>query len=73
MNDRLWDSLYWRSELTRPDRLSKVLNQIIKQDSADFNQFRYDSSQANEAIKQDLKLLSVSEKNVRRCFLNNSS
>lgn len=56
MTDHLWESLYWTPELTRPDRLSKVLNQIIKQDSTDSNRFRYDSSQANEAIKQDLKL-----------------
>ncbi|CAF3812454.1 unnamed protein product [Rotaria sp. Silwood1] len=56
VNDRLWKSLYWTSELTRPDRLLKVLNKVMKQDPMDSNKFRYDYSQANEALKQNLKL-----------------
>ncbi|CAF1356266.1 unnamed protein product [Rotaria sp. Silwood1] len=55
-NDHMWDSLYWTPELTRPDRLSKVLNKVIKQDATDSDKFRYDYSQADEAIKQNLKL-----------------
>ncbi|CAF3419120.1 unnamed protein product [Rotaria socialis] len=63
-NDRLWDSLYpnllvtwdWTSELTRPDRLSTVLNKVLKQDVTDANKFRYDISQAKEVRRQDLKL-----------------
>ncbi|CAM4886155.1 unnamed protein product [Rotaria socialis] len=56
VNDHLWDSLYWTPELTRPDRLAKVLNKILKQDATDSDKFRYDFSQADEASKQDLKL-----------------
>ncbi|CAF3245030.1 unnamed protein product, partial [Rotaria sp. Silwood2] len=56
VNDRLWESLYWTPELTRPDRLSKILNKVIKQDATDPDKFHYDYSQADKAIKQDLKL-----------------
>ncbi|CAF2814449.1 unnamed protein product [Rotaria sp. Silwood2] len=55
-NDQLWESLYWTPELTRPDRLSKVLNKIMKQDAIDSNKFIYDYSQADKALKQNLKL-----------------
>ncbi|CAF4286821.1 unnamed protein product, partial [Rotaria socialis] len=48
-----WD---WTSELTRPDRLSTVLNKVLKQDVTDANKFRYDISQAKEVRRQDLKL-----------------
>ncbi|CAF3804931.1 unnamed protein product [Rotaria sp. Silwood1] len=55
VNDQLWESLYWTPELTRPDQLSKVLNKVIKQDATDSNKFIYDYSQADEALKQNLK------------------
>ncbi|CAF3856951.1 unnamed protein product [Rotaria sp. Silwood1] len=55
INDHLWESLYWTPELTRPDRLSKVLNKVIKKDDTDSNKFRYDYTQTDEALKQNLK------------------
>ena len=54
-DDPLWKSLYWTPELTRPDRLSKVFNRLMKQDATDSNKFRYDYSQADETMKDNLK------------------
>ena len=55
VNDQVWQLLYWTPDLTRPDRLSKVLNKIMKQDGTDFDKFRYDYSQADEGMKKALK------------------
>ena len=55
VHDNIWDSLYWTPELTRPDRLSKVLNKVMKQDAIDSDKFHYDYSQADEALKETLK------------------
>ncbi|CAF2995347.1 unnamed protein product [Rotaria sp. Silwood2] len=55
INDRLWNSLYWTSDLTRPDRLSKLLNKILKKDSTHFDKFLYDFSQADETLRSYLK------------------
>ena len=56
VDDQIWNSLYWTPELTRPDRLSKVLNKVIKEDGTDSDKFVYDYAQADEAVKQDLKI-----------------
>ena len=55
LNDHLWNSLYWTSDLTRPDRLSKILNKIIRHDEIDSNRFLYDHSQLTEDIRLNLK------------------
>ena len=52
--DQVWQSLYWTSALTRPDRVSKVLNKLMKQDGMDSDKFRYDCSQADETMKRSL-------------------
>ncbi|CAF3084991.1 unnamed protein product [Rotaria sp. Silwood2] len=75
INDRLWESLYWTPELTRPDRLSKFLNKVMKQDAMDSNKFRYDYSQANETLKENLELhdrqnLDKLEKHLTRQYQN---
>ena len=54
--DQLWESLYWRPELTRPDRLAQVLNKLMKQDVTDSDKFRYEYSQVVETMKKNLKL-----------------
>ena len=56
ITDPVWQVLYWTPDRTRPDRLSKVLNKLMKQDGMDPDKFRYDYSQADEAMKKNLKL-----------------
>ncbi len=51
-SDQLWDSLYWTHNLTRPDRLAKVINTILRKNSTDTNHFLYDS----QAVKNSHKL-----------------
>ena len=56
VNDQVWQLLYWAPNVTRPDRLSQVLNKLVKQDSTDCDKFRFEYSQADEAMKKNLKL-----------------
>ena len=51
MNDKFWDNLYWTTELTRPDRLAKMLNIIIGKEDDDNEHFIYNRQMVNEAIK----------------------
>ena len=54
MDDHLWDSLYWIRDLTRPDRLAKVINTVIQKNATDADHFVYDSQAAKNAHKLDL-------------------
>ncbi|CAF1099915.1 unnamed protein product, partial [Didymodactylos carnosus] len=54
INDKQWESLYWTSELTRPDRLAKVLNTIFRKEDGANNRFIYDQQAAKAAMKTDL-------------------
>ena len=47
----MWDNLYWTTELTRPDRLAKILNIIIRKEDDDDEHFLYNRQLVNEAIK----------------------
>lgn len=50
-NDKLWESLYWTTELTRPDRLARIINIIIEKADDDDEHFLYNRQLVNEAIK----------------------
>lgn len=50
VNDKLWENLYWTTELTRPDRLAKMLNIIIRKEDDD-EYFLYNGEIVNEATK----------------------
>ena len=54
MDDQLWESLYWTRDLTRPDRLAKVINTIFRKNATDGKHFIYDSQAAKNAHKLDL-------------------
>lgn len=54
MDDQLWESLYWTHDLTRPDRLAKVINTIFQKNSTDGKHFIYDTQAAKNAHKLDL-------------------
>ncbi|CAF4954337.1 unnamed protein product, partial [Rotaria sp. Silwood1] len=51
---KLWEDLYWTSELTRPDRLAKVLNSILRKERQDSERFIYDRQAAKDAMRMDL-------------------
>lgn len=54
VNDKLWENLYWTTEMTRPDRLAKMLNIIIREeddDDDDDEYFLYNGRIVNEATK----------------------
>ncbi|CAF0985067.1 unnamed protein product [Rotaria sp. Silwood1] len=53
-DDQLWNSLYWTQDLTRPDRLAKAINTIVRKDSTDSNHFLYDSQAAKNIHKLGL-------------------
>lgn len=53
MNDKLWEDLYWTSEVTRPDYLAKILNSIIRKENNDSDHFIYDQETARRAIKTE--------------------
>lgn len=53
-SDQLWDSLYWTHDLTRPDRLAKAINTIVRKNSTDVNQFLYDNQAAKNIHKLGL-------------------
>jgi hypothetical protein len=59
--DNLWENLYWHSELTRPDRLAKVLNSIIRKENSDGDLFVYDRQAAKDAMKVDLTQKNISQ------------
>ncbi len=61
INDKLWENLYWTQELTRPDRLAKVLNSIVRKESGSSEYFVYDSQAAKDAMKADLTQHDTSE------------
>ncbi|CAF1068365.1 unnamed protein product [Didymodactylos carnosus] len=52
--DQLWDSLYWTRDLTRPDKLAKVINTIVQKNSTGTNHFVYDSQAAKNVHNLDL-------------------
>jgi hypothetical protein len=54
INDKLWKDLYWIEELTRPDRLAKILNLIIRKENDDSENFIYDRKAAKDAMKNNL-------------------
>ncbi|CAF1210210.1 unnamed protein product [Adineta steineri] len=54
LSDQLWDSLYWTPELTRPDRLAKAINTVVRKNSTDGNHFLYDCQAAKNIHKLDL-------------------
>ncbi|CAF1089139.1 unnamed protein product [Didymodactylos carnosus] len=51
VEDQQWDSLYWTRDLTRPDRLAKVINTIVRKNATDTNHFLYDSQVAKNSHK----------------------
>ncbi|CAF1158017.1 unnamed protein product [Rotaria sordida] len=51
VEDQLWNSLYWTQDLTRPDRLAKAINTIVRKNSTDSNHFLYDSQAAKNIHK----------------------
>jgi hypothetical protein len=61
VNDKLWENLYWNTELTRPDRLAKILNLIIREDEEDDDDdddddsenFIYNRKIAKDAMKHN--------------------
>ena len=53
-NDKFWENLYWTPELTRPDRLAKVLNSLVRKEDSDSEYFIYDRQAAKDAMKIDL-------------------
>jgi hypothetical protein len=61
MNDKLWENLYWTSELTRPDRFAEILNTIIRKDSGDNEDFIYDRQAVRDTIKIDLTQHDIAE------------
>ncbi|CAF1201748.1 unnamed protein product [Adineta steineri] len=46
LNDELWNSLYWTHDLTRPDRLAKAINTVVRKNSTNADHFYYDSQAA---------------------------
>ncbi|CAF4761384.1 unnamed protein product, partial [Rotaria sp. Silwood2] len=52
--DQLWNSLYWTQDLTRPDRLAKAINTIVRKNSTDSKHFLYDSQAAKNIHKLGL-------------------
>ncbi|CAF2563130.1 unnamed protein product [Rotaria sp. Silwood2] len=52
--DQLWNSLYWTQDLTRPDRLAKAINTIVRKNSTDSKHFLYDSQAAKHIHKLGL-------------------
>ncbi|CAF1107806.1 unnamed protein product, partial [Didymodactylos carnosus] len=73
INDKLWDSLYWTKDLTRPDRLSKILNKVVRQDSSNTDEFQFDEHVADEETKRKLKLHDKAKfDHFRREFLKRS-
>ncbi|CAF3355478.1 unnamed protein product [Rotaria sp. Silwood2] len=52
--DQLWNSLYWTHDLTRPDRLAKAINTIVRKNSTDSKHFLYDSQAAKNIHKLGL-------------------
>jgi len=73
MNDKNWENLYWNSEVTRPDRLAKVLNRIIRKESGDSKRFLYDRQAAKDAMidmnPQNTNQFNSSEHNPDQVFL----
>jgi hypothetical protein len=53
-NNQLWDSLYWTHHLTRPDRLAKAINTVVRKNSTDTEQFLYDNHAAKNIQKLGL-------------------
>ncbi|UJR19421.1 hypothetical protein I4U23_022551 [Adineta vaga] len=53
--DKLWENLYWTSEVTRPDQLAKVINSIIRKDSKNNDRYIYDHHAATIFDKKNLK------------------
>lgn len=60
-NDKLWENLYWTPELTRPDRLAKVLNSIVRKESSESDHFIYNRHAAKDAMKVDLTKHDISQ------------
>jgi hypothetical protein len=54
INDKLWRNLYWTATLTRPDRLAKILNLIIRKESDDSENFIYNRQAVKYAMKNNL-------------------
>lgn len=50
LDDNLWDNLYWNSELTRTDRLTKILSSIIQKDNYS-DDFIYNHRIAKDAME----------------------
>lgn len=53
INDKLWKNLYWNAELTRPDRLAKILNLIIRAEGDDSENFIYNRKIAKGVMKSN--------------------
>jgi hypothetical protein len=53
INDKLWKNLYWNAELTRPDRLAKILNLIIRAEDDDNENFIYNRKIAKGVMKNN--------------------
>lgn len=56
INDKLWSNLYWTATLTRPDRLAKILNLIIRKRSDNSETFIYNREAVRDAMKNNLTI-----------------
>ena len=52
-DNKLWEDLYWTSDVTRPDRLAKIINSIIHKENNDSDSFIYDQQAARNEINVD--------------------
>ena len=56
INDKLWNNLYWTATLTRPDRLAKILNLIIRKRNDNSETFTYNREAVRDAMKNNLTI-----------------
>ncbi|UJR18034.1 hypothetical protein I4U23_004935 [Adineta vaga] len=52
IDDKLWNSVYWKHDSTRPDRLAKALNKILYKNSTNDHYILYDTQSLKNSLTQ---------------------
>ncbi|CAF0795714.1 unnamed protein product [Adineta steineri] len=61
-DDKLWNSLYWKHDFTRPDRLAKMISTIIYRNSTNAHSFLYN----HQAISKNNHKVGLTQHDIDR-------
>ncbi|CAF4192660.1 unnamed protein product, partial [Adineta steineri] len=61
-DDKLWNSLYWKHDFTRPDRLAKMISTIIYKNSTNAHSFLYN----HQAISKNNHKVGLTQHDIDR-------